>query len=110
MSAKITDFGCSRMIDMSPGQVARLTKHPGTLVYMPPEALNDSHEYGPSLDVFSFGHLALYTITQVIQLAVHDLNDTVISNEDRHILVHLINSYLSQEQKNAISVLRLINF
>ena len=66
MSAKITDFGCSRMIDIIPGQLAKvLSNHPGTKVYMPPEALNESHRYGPPVDVFSFGHLALYVITQV---------------------------------------------
>jgi len=64
--AKITDMGNSRIVDMSPSQMARtLSKLPGTLVYMPPEALNDRHRYGMSLDIFSFGHLALFTITQV---------------------------------------------
>ena len=67
--AKITDMGNSRIIDMRPGQMARtLTKFPGTLVYMPPEALGETHRYGPSLDIFSFGHLALYTITQVSKI------------------------------------------
>ena len=64
--AKITDMGNSRIIDMRPGQMARtLTNLPGTLVYMPPEALDDRSRYGPSLDIFSFGHLALFTIIQV---------------------------------------------
>ena len=67
--AKITDMGNSRIVDMRPGQMARtLTKLPGTLVYMPPEALGETHRYGPSLDIFSFGHLALYTITQVSKI------------------------------------------
>ena len=26
------------------------------LAYMPPEALDNRHRYGPSLDIFSFGH------------------------------------------------------
>ena len=64
--AKITDMGNSRIVTMRPGQMARtLTKYPGTLVYMPPEAQDDTHRYGSAMDVFSFGHLALYTITQV---------------------------------------------
>ena len=66
LQAKITDMGNSRIINMRPGQLARtLSQLPGTLVYMPPEALSDTHRYGPSLDVFSFGHLTLYTVTQV---------------------------------------------
>ena len=64
--AKISDLGNSRIADMRPGQLARtLSRLPGTLVYMPPEALNETHRYGPSLDIFSFGHLILYTLTQV---------------------------------------------
>ena len=64
--AKISDLGNSRIADMRPGQLARtLSRLPGTLVYMPPEALNEIHRYGPSLDIFSFGHLILYTLTQV---------------------------------------------
>ena len=66
LSAKITDLGNSRMVAQRSSQLATLSKLPGTLVYMPPEALSDSHRYGPSLDVFSFGHLSLYTFIQVI--------------------------------------------
>ena len=66
LSAKITDLGNSRILNFRPGQLAKtLSQNPGTTVYMPPEAINESHRYGPSLDVFSFGHLSLYTITQV---------------------------------------------
>ena len=64
--AKITDMGNSRIV--RPGQAVRtLSALPGTLVYMPPEAQvsNEKNSYGPSLDIFSFGHLALFTITQV---------------------------------------------
>ncbi len=66
LTAKITDMGNSRMVTLKPAQLAQtLSKNPGTTVYMPPEALSESHRYGPSLDVFSFGHLALYILTQV---------------------------------------------
>ena len=64
--AKITDMGNSRIVNMKPSQMAKtLTKYPGTLVYMPPEAQDDGHRYGAAIDIFSFGHLALYTIIQV---------------------------------------------
>ncbi len=64
--AKIIDMGNSRIITMRPGQVARtLSALPGTAVYMPPEAQDDTSRYGRSLDIFSFGHIALYTVTQV---------------------------------------------
>ena len=66
--AKITDFGNSRIVNLQPGQLARtLSRLPGTMLYMPPEALSVSSRYGPSLDVFSFGHLTLFTLLQVGQ-------------------------------------------
>ena len=58
MSAKITDFGNSRIIQST----KPMTQAPGTLVYMPPEALDASPKYSDRLDIFSFGHLALYTL------------------------------------------------
>ena len=65
--AKITDLGNSRIVNIQPGQLAKtLSQMPGTAVYMPPEALSPSSRYGPSLDVFSFGHLALFTLAQVV--------------------------------------------
>ena len=68
MTAKIADLGNSRIVDIPPGQLAhrsKATQIPGTAVYMPPEALDKLPFYGPSLDMFSFGHLALFTAIQV---------------------------------------------
>ena len=65
--AKITDLDNSRIVNLQPGQLARtLSQLPGTLVYMPPESLSPSSSYDPSLDIFSFGHLALFTLLQVL--------------------------------------------
>ena len=70
--AKITDFGNSRIVNLQPGQLARtLSRLPGTILYMPPEALEASSCYGPSLDVFSFGHLALFVGLQVLYYCHH---------------------------------------
>ena len=63
MVAKISDLGNARIVNF---QLARtLSRIPGTMVYMPPEAFEVTSKYGPSLDSFSFGHLSLFTITQV---------------------------------------------
>lgn len=68
---KITDLGNSRKLGVVSGGVvssqhqATMTRAPGTLVYMAPEAISEMSRYGPPLDVFSFGHLALYTLIQV---------------------------------------------
>ena len=65
LTAKIADFGNSRIMDLDPeASPETFTSLPGTLEYMPPEAHGGSAKYDPSLDVFSFGHLALFTITQ----------------------------------------------
>ena len=64
--AKISDLGNARIVNLQPGQLARtLTRVPGAHVYMPPESLYEGSQYGPQLDIFSFGHLALFTLTQV---------------------------------------------
>lgn len=64
MNAKISDLGNALIID--PQKLAKtLTTVPGAFVYMPPEAFIQRPEYHTSLDIFSFGHLSLYTIIQV---------------------------------------------
>ena len=67
MTANIADLGNSRIVDIPPGKLAQTMTRgiPGTLVYMPPEALGSSQKYGPPLDMFSFGHLTLFTAIQV---------------------------------------------
>ena len=71
LRAKISDFGNARLMDLDPEATPGVfTSLPGTPDYMPPEAQGDSAKCGPSLDVFSFGHLSLFTI---IQSLVHPL-------------------------------------
>ena len=60
--AKISDFGNSRLLP-NHFNPKKLSTIPGTALYMPPEASGD--DYGTKLDIFSFGHLALFTLTQV---------------------------------------------
>lgn len=69
LRAKIADFGQSRIVDYEPGQLP--TRLPGTLVYMPPEAI--SSYYNLTLDIFSFGHLALYFALQVCHMLLLEI-------------------------------------
>ena len=65
LTAKICDFGNSRVMDLDPDvSPETFTSVPGTLDFMPPEAHGEHAAYDPSLDIFSFGHLALFTTTQ----------------------------------------------
>ena len=68
--AKIADLGASRIVPKQAEiQRSLMTTYPGTSVYMPPEA--DRVDYdAKKLDVFSFGHLTLFTL---IQVAVHGI-------------------------------------
>jgi serine/threonine protein kinase len=63
MQAKITDLG-NALIIKSQAAVKALTQVPGTAVYMPPEAMRLQPKYDSSIDMFSYGHLALYTLIQ----------------------------------------------
>ena len=63
MSAKIADLGNALMVD--PTKLSNtLSQAPGTLPYMPPEAILCEPNYDSSLDMFSFGHLGLFAVTQ----------------------------------------------
>ena len=61
--AKVTDFGMSKLADANP-RMTPMTMCPGTLAYMPPEALKDPPVYSKKLDCFSFGVLGVQTITR----------------------------------------------
>ena len=60
--AKISDLGVAKAIKADSRKT--MTKAPGTVDFMPPEALDDTPEYGPSMDVFSFAGIILHTFNQ----------------------------------------------
>ena len=62
--AKIADLGVSKLIENYAQRAATRTACPGTLAYMPPEALYERPKYDTPLDIFSFGQLALYVALQ----------------------------------------------
>ena len=66
MVAKIADLGVARIVPHR--AAATMTKGPGALPYMPPEAIAPSttntemSKYDPNIDVFSFGVVTIFTI------------------------------------------------
>ena len=60
--AKVCDFKTIKVV--SPLSSDMMTKVPGTLHFMPPEAFGDDPHYGLPLDVFSFGCVVCHVITQ----------------------------------------------
>ena len=67
MVAKIADLGVARTV-LHVRAAATMTRGPGALVYMPPEALAPTHsnadmsKYDASIDVFSLGVVTIFTI------------------------------------------------
>ena len=61
--AKVTDFGMARL---TPGVNTHLTVTtcPGTDVYMPPEAVDDTAIYTEKIDCFSFGVIVVQILTR----------------------------------------------
>ena len=60
--AKVTDFGMSKLAGAAPSMTP-LTKCPGTLAYMPPEALDEPPVYTKKLDCFSEGEIMIQVCT-----------------------------------------------
>ena len=64
LHAKICDMGNALLVEQKKF-TRTLSRNPGTTVYMPPEATGYAPNYDASLDMFSFGQLALYAVIQV---------------------------------------------
>ena len=75
MVAKIADLGVARIVPRMRA-AATMTKGPGAIVYMPPEAMESKpgeaneeekdkkSKYDASIDIFSFGVVAIFTLCQ----------------------------------------------
>ena len=62
--AKVTDFGMSKLAGAAPSMTP-LTTCPGTLAYMPPEALREPPRYTKKLDCFSEGVIMIQVCTRL---------------------------------------------
>ena len=60
MTAKISDLGVAKILDLNPSQMRTMTQTPGTQCYMPPEALVPRPRYSTKVDVFSFGVMMVH--------------------------------------------------
>ena len=63
MTAKISDLGVARILDLTPLQVSRMTQNPGTAAYMPPEVMVANPKYDTNIDVFSYGILMIHVLS-----------------------------------------------
>ena len=60
MTAKISDLGVARILNLTPLQVSRMTETPGTPAYMPPEVMIANPKYDTNIDEFSYGVLMIH--------------------------------------------------
>ena len=67
--AKISDLGVAKVIQVDCRKAK--TRAPGTVDFMPPEALLENPQYGPPLDVFSYGGIILHVINQKWPTPLH---------------------------------------
>lgn len=58
MRAKVSDLGVAKIL--TPFRDSRITTCPGTLAYMPPEAVAHNPKYDLSIDCFSYGVILLH--------------------------------------------------
>ena len=80
--AKIADLGVARMVNIQPGQLAAtMTAGPGNNLYMPPETVQEegAPRYNTAIDIFSFGVVSLFTLTQTFpkDLKPHNYRDPI---------------------------------
>ena len=76
--AKIADLGMAKII--TPG-LQRHTQAPGTIAFMPPEALSSNPTYGFSIDIFSVGCVCVHMISMQWPLPLDKICDKVILSE-----------------------------
>ena len=60
MTAKISDLGVAKILNLTPLQMSRLTQTPGTPAYMPPEVMVANPRYDTSVEEFSYGILMIH--------------------------------------------------
>ena len=64
LRAKIADLGVAKLLERETAMIQTRTLCPGALDFMSPESLEESPKYDVRLDIFSFGHLAIYLVNQ----------------------------------------------
>ena len=63
MTAKISDLGVAKILNLTPLQISHMTQTPGTPAFMPPEALVANPKYDRSIDEFSYGILMIHVLS-----------------------------------------------
>ena len=90
MTAKISDLGVAKILNLTPLQVSRMTETPGTPAYMPPEVMIANPKYNTSIDEFSYGILMIHIFSgrwpepQVGQTRIKNEQLVPVTEAERH--------------------------
>ena len=112
MTAKISDLGVARILNLTPLQVSRMTQTPGTPAYMPPEVMVANPKYDTSVDEFSYGILMIHMFSgrwpepQVGQVRVESGRMIPVSEAERR---EVFLQAIGNEHPLMDLILRLIN-
>ena len=63
MTAKISDLGVARILELTSLQASHMTQTPGTPAYMPPEVMIANPKYDTSVDEFSYGIMMIHVLS-----------------------------------------------
>ena len=89
MTAKISDLGVARILNLTPLQASQMTSVPGTPAFMPPEVMVASPKYNASVDKFSYGIVMIHMFSgrwpepQVGQIRTEHGRMTPVSEAER---------------------------
>ena len=76
--AKISDLGMAKVI---PPGLQKHTQAPGTVVFMPPEALSVNPQYGKPIDIFSVGCVCVHVISMEWPIPLDQVVNNVVLSE-----------------------------
>lgn len=102
MVAKIADLGVARIVSCLRG-TSKMTQAPGACVYMPPEAVeasfkgNEQSLYDSTIDIFSFGVVAIFTLSQTFPEKLLSREESTTELERRGEYMQIIYDSLFEE-------------
>ena len=127
MTAKISDLGVAKILNLTPQQVSRMTRNPGTLAYMPPEVMVADPKYDISVDEFSYGIAMIHMLSgkwpepQIGQIIIKDGQMVPVSEaqrrekflkliDDDHPLMELILKCIDNDPRKRASTNEMVNY
>jgi len=107
LEAKISDLGVAKALQATATQT--MTIAPGTTDFMPPESLADHPMYGLPLDMFSYGGVILFTVTEMWPKPTSWVQfDPETGNRSVHTEVQRRQQYLQKMTGNATDLKPLV--